>query len=394
MEMPPFLSISSVVLCLCGNACVPQMKISKMIADKIYFQSIVLTACILILSNSCVNVQQIQQNVSGWEISQETYDKQLIGSLKSKITENTYREINSIIVIKDGKLLIEEYFNGGGRNQVHDSRSVGKTFASALLGIALNEGYIRNLDQTLSDFYDLKKYKHYSDKKSGVRLRDLLTMSSGFDGNDNDASSIGNEENMYPQANWVEWTLNLPMAQNRSPGDEWSYFTAGVVLLGDIVNQKVPQGLDIYADSKLFKPMGITNYKWIYTPQNVPSTAGGIRLTPLDLAKFGQLYKNGGQWEGKQILPKTWVDESFQKHKETTFEGDWYGYLWWNKVYTVNAQSYQVFYCSGNGGNKIFVFTDVPIVVVVTASAYNTRYMHKQVDEMMTEYIMPAVLRK
>jgi CubicO group peptidase (beta-lactamase class C family) len=370
------------------------MKISKMIADKMYFQSLVIMACILTISNNCVKVRQTQQNVFGWEISEETYDKQLADSLKRKITENTYKQINSIIVIKNGKLLIEEYFNGGGRNQVHDSRSVGKTFASALSGIALKEGYIKNIDQTLSDFYDLKKYKYYSDKKSRVSLRDLLTMSSGFDGNDNDERSVGNEENMYPQANWVEWTLNLPMAQNRGPGDEWNYFTAGVVLLGDIINQKVPQGLDKYADNKLFKPMGITNYKWIYTPQNVPSTAGGIRLTPLDLAKFGQLYKNGGQWEGKQILPKTWIDESFQKHKETTFEGDWYGYLWWNKVYTVNAKSYQVFYCSGNGGNKIFVFTDVPIVVVVTASAYNTRYMHKQVDEMMIEYIIPAVLRK
>ncbi len=178
------------------------------------------------LSNSCVTAQQTQQNVFGWGISQETYDKQLVDSLKSKITQNTYKQINSIIIIKNGKLLIEEYFNGADRNQVHDSRSVGKTFASALLGIALKEGYIKGIDQTLSEFYDLKKYRHYSDEKSRVRLRDLLTMSSGFDGNDNDDRSVGNEENMYPQANWVEWALNLPMVQDRGPGDKWSYFTA------------------------------------------------------------------------------------------------------------------------------------------------------------------------
>lgn len=326
-------------------------------------------------------------------MSSEPYNEPLMDSLKNRISQNVYKQINSIIVIKNRKLLIEEYFNGAGRNQLHDARSVGKTFVSAILGIALNENYIKNINQTLPEFYDLKKYKNYTGKKGGVTLKHLLTMSSGFEGDDNDDRSPGNEENMYPQANWVEWALNLPMAADRNPGDRWSYFTAGVVLLGDILNRRILEGLEKYADEKLFKPLGITNYKWVYTPQNLPSTAGGIRLAPLDFAKFGQLYKNRGLWEGKRILPKTWVDESLQKHKETTFKGDGYGYLWWNKVYTVDGGSYGVCYCSGNGGNKIFVFTGLPLVVVVTASAYNTPYMHEQVDEMMTKYILPATLQ-
>lgn len=351
------------------------------------------TVCFLISLNSYAKGQPSKQRVFGWQLSNEPYNEQLIDSLKSKISQNTYQKINGIVVIKNGKLLIEEYFNGAGRNQLHDARSVGKTFASAILGIALKEGHIRNLNQTLPEFYDLKKYKNYSDKKSRVTLKHFLTMSSGFEGDDNDDRSVGNEENMYPQANWVDWALDLPMVPDRNPGEEWRYFTAGVVLLGNILNQKTPQGLKIYADEKLFKPLGITNYEWAYTPQNLPSTAGGIRLTPLDFAKFGQLYKNRGLWNGKQLLPKAWVDESLQKHKETTFKGDWYGYLWWNKTYTVDDQSYEVFYCSGNGGNKIFVFTELPLVVVVTASAYNTPYMHKQVDEMMTKYILPATFQ-
>lgn len=346
----------------------------------------------LILPSSKAMAQRSQEEVCGWSISDKTYNKLLIDSLKSKIARNIYKQINSIIVIKKGKLLVEEYFNGADRNQLHDASSVGKTFASAVLGIALKEGHIKDLNQTIAEFYDLKKFKNYSDKKSRVTLKHLLTMSSGFEGDDNDERSVGNEENMYLQINWVGWTLDLPMATEHTPGDKWRYFTAGIVLLGDIVNQRVPQGLKKYADKKLFKPLGITKYEWAYTPQNVPSTAGGLRLAPLDFAKFGQLFKNGGQWNEKQILPKAWVQESLLKHKETAFKGDWYGYLWWNKVYTVADRPYEVFYCSGNGGNKIFVFTDESLVVVVTASAYSTPYMHKQVDEIMTKYILPATL--
>src|ERR1044072_4711684 len=173
--------------------------------DKMFFRYLIVTTCLLMMSNSCASAQHTRQEINGWQVSQETYNRQLIESLKSKIAQNIYKQINSIIVIKNGRLLIEEYFNGAVRDQLHDTRSVGKTFSSAILGIALKEGYIKSLDQTLSEFYDLKKYKNYSDKKRRVTLRNLLTMSAGFDGNDSDKNSPGNEEHMYPQANWVDW---------------------------------------------------------------------------------------------------------------------------------------------------------------------------------------------
>jgi CubicO group peptidase (beta-lactamase class C family) len=115
-------------------------------------------------------------------------------------------------------------------------------------------------------------------------------------------------------------------------------------------------------------------------------------MTALDFAKFGQLYKNGGVWNGKQVIPREWVEASFHKYLQTAFPPNEYGYFWWNRSYTVNGKEFETFYCSGNGGNKIFVFTDRPLVVVVTASAYNKQYMHEQVDEMMSRYILPAVL--
>jgi len=343
-----------------------------------------------------IQIQKILPN-SGWPVSADVYDKKLIMGMNERIAQNKFKNITSIVVIKNGKLLIEEYFNGSKRDSLHDPRSVGKTFASAVTGIAIHDGFIKDEYQTLNKFYDLRKFANYSPKKDSVTLKSLLTMSSVFDANDNDSDSPGNEENMYPTPNWVKFALDLKVDSAKQAYKSWNYFTAGVVVLGDILNKTVPGGLDKYADAKLFKPLGITNYKWQYTPQNVPSTAGGIRLRSLDFAKFGQLYKNGGTWNGRQVIPKSWVQKSFTK--QISLPADmgglgYYGYLFWNKTYTVNNKPYETFYCTGNGGNKIFVFTGQPLVVIITATAYNEGYAHPQADKIMQDYILPAVLNK
>lgn len=331
--------------------------------------------------------------VSGWPLADPDYDHSRIAHLDEAVASKVYKDINSVIVIRDGQLLLERYYNGASRDETHNPRSVGKTFTAAILGIAIEDGYIDSLDQTLGDFYDLRAYENYSGKKAAVTLRQLITMTSGFDGYDFEADSIGNEENMYPTADWVTWTLNLPMADDRDPGDEWRYFTAGIVVLGDILNRLVPGGLENYAHRQLFAKIGISNYAWQHTPQKVANTAGGIQLTPLDFAKFGELYRARGYWDGHPVIPQAWVDATFQANTATTVPGNRYGYLWWYKTYDVDGRSMPTFYCSGNGGNKIFVFDDEKLVVVVTASAYGRSYMHSQVDDLMVNYVLPAVIR-
>jgi len=329
---------------------------------------------------------------NGFLLSSDNYDKNLIKTLKENIEEGVFKQISSIIVIKNGKLLIEEYFNGETRDSLHDPRSAGKSFSSTVTGIAESEGYLKNEDQTLKEFYDIKSFENYAPQKENVSLKDLLTMSSVFDGNDDDGNSPGYEENMYPNPDWVKFTLDLPVNLTR-PKEEWHYFTAGVVLLGDILNKSVPGGLEKYADQKLFKPLGITKYQWQHTPQGVPNTAGGIRMNALDFAKYGQLYKNKGIWNGQQIIPTAWIEKTFIKYKSIPGRKDeFYGYLFWNKKYTVKDKAYETFYCAGNGGNKIYVFIDQPLVIVITATAYGASYAHSQEDKMMTDYILPAVL--
>ncbi|WP_415328717.1 serine hydrolase domain-containing protein [Chryseobacterium sp. MMS23-Vi53] len=347
-----------------------------------------------VVRNPKIDISNITLNkivpYDGFSISKEKYDTEKIKLLKGSIDEGIFKKINSVVVIKSGKILIEEYFNGENRETLHDPRSVGKSFASTLMGQAISDGYIKDEQQPIKDFYQLNQFENFSKAKEQVTIKDLLTMSSGFDGNDEDGNSPGNEENMYSTQNWIKFTLDLPFQEKLN--HQWHYFTAGVVLLGDILDQSVPDGLKNYADEKLFKPLGINHYEWQYTPQNVPNTAGGIKMNALDFAKYGQLYKNGGIWNGKHILSKSWVNGTFTKQKQIPDrKNEYYGYLFWNKSYKSKDKLYEAYYCAGNGGNYILIFKDKPLVIVITASAYGQPYAHSQVDKIIQEYILPAV---
>lgn len=346
------------------------------------------------IDESLVPVQPIAPN-SGWELSKAGFNVQRIEALNRKIAEGRYEAINGIVVVKEGELLIEEYFNGETRASLHDPRSVGKTIASTVMGIAIAENHIKSEAQLLADFYDLKSFNNYSPKKDSVTLKSLLTMSSGFLGDDGDMDNPGNEEYMYPTDNWVKFGLDQPMHPSRKIGVDYTYFTAGVVVLGDILHKSVPEGLVDYTDKKLFAPMGIKDYRWQFTPQKVGNTAGGIQLRAIDFAKYGQLYKNKGIWNGKRLLDETWVEKSLSKQVSQAYVGrnkGYYGYLFWNRVYAVNGKDYEVSFCTGNGGNKIFIFKDIPYVIVITASAYGMPTAHPNADSMMVNYILPALL--
>ncbi|WP_083720527.1 serine hydrolase [[Flexibacter] sp. ATCC 35208] len=306
-------------------------------------------------------------------VSKEKFDTNKIKLLKGAIEAGVFRHITSVVAIKNNKILFEEYFDGNTRDSLHDVRSVGKTFAAALTGLAIRDGYLKSENQTLGEFYSLPN------EKAKITLKELLTMSSPFDGDDSDDNSPGNEENMYPTENWLQFTLNLPVDTIKYHG-QWHYFTAGVMLLGSTLDKIIPGGLEKYADKVLFAPLHITNYKWQYTPQHAPSTAGGIRMNSLDFAKFGLVYAN------KKIIPASWVEKSLSHQLPITGrENEFYGYLFWNKKYG----KYETYYCSGNGGNKIYIFNDM--VIVITATAYNMPYAHGQVDKMMEEFILPAI---
>tara|TARA_R110000868_G_scaffold142045_2_gene359119 strand:+ start:1413 stop:3077 length:1665 start_codon:yes stop_codon:yes gene_type:complete len=340
-----------------------------------------------------IAIQPIQPN-SGWEISKLLFDKAKIELLNSEIAKYNLKEITSIVVIREGKLMLEEYFNDADRNTLHDTRSAGKSFTSTLMGMAIRDGYIKNENETLNAFYDLKQFANYEPMKDSIKIKDLLTMSTAFNGSDADSDSPGNEENMYPTANWVKFTLDLPLDHSKINGGKWDYFTAGVVVLGDILDKKITGGLEKYASEKLFQPLNITKYQWQYTPQMVVNTAGSLQMRSLDYAKYAQLYKNKGVWHGKQILPKEWVEKTFT-HQIQIPERDhqFYSYLFWNKSVSYKGKRYETYYCAGNGGNEFIIFKDLPITIIITSKAYNKPYGHSQADTIVKDYILPAVIK-
>lgn len=348
-----------------------QMKMSY------YFLGVSLTVMIL----SCGSVASQSKTVR--ELS----------ALRDSIEQQVYRKVNAIAVYQNGKVLVEEYYNGTSKNDIHDARSIGKSVASALLGIAIDEGYIESLDQPISDFFDLSDYENYNEQKEAIKLRDLVTMTSNFAGDDNNPDSPGNEENMYDKADWVRWALNLPLDSTRKSGERWKYFTAGAVLIGAILEQRLPNGLKQYAEEKLFSPLGNTNYQWAFTPQGVPSTAGNFRTTATGFADFGQLYLNGGTWQGQRVISEKWVRESLKTQVATEFEPNFYGYFWWVKDLVSDTATYRMEYCSGNGGNKIYLIKDLDAVIVILASAYNTNYMHRQASEISSQFLLPIIER-
>ncbi|WP_317235681.1 hypothetical protein [Flavobacterium pectinovorum] len=161
------------------------------------------------------------------------------------------------------------------------------------------------------------------------------------------------------------------------------------------MNKSVPNGLEKYANEKLFKPLNITNYQWQFTPQKVPNTAGSLQMTSLDYAKYAQLYKNKGLWNGKQILSPDWVEKTLTHQIQIPErENQFYGYLFWNKTFTFEGKDYETYYCAGNGGNEFIIFNDYPIVIIITSKAYNKPYGHAQADKIVLDYVLPSIIKE
>ncbi len=367
---------------------VDEVKVGKIVAQG----TINLKKDIIDVSPAAIVYQAIQ-STDDWMVSEAVFDKEKIVVLNKKIAQRDFKKVTSIVVIKEGELLLEEYFNHTNRNTLHDTRSVGKSFASTLAGIAIAEGHLTDEQMTLGQIFDVKKYQNYDERKADIQLKDLMMMSSILAASDNDMKSAGQEEKMYPTDNWMQFGLDLPIDEAKVKQAVFDYSSVSSVLVGGAVHQLVPNGLEKYLLEKVFEPLGIEDYRFQYTPQKVLNTAGSIQLNSLDLAKYGQLYKNQGQWNGQQIIAKNWVKKTLSPlvpNGQTDSDG--YGYFFWHKTYEVDGKIYPCAYASGNGGNKLIIFENLPIVIVITATAYGKPYGHFQADQIVQDYLLPAVL--
>jgi len=325
----------------------------------------------------------------GWTPSTpaaEGLDSARIQAALEAIRDGNYLGVDAMVVVRHSRLVAEGYFEGFGRESLHDLRSTGKSFTSALAGIAVNQQLFTADDPISQHIPNFERHDHMDNVKRSIRVSHLLNMNSGLDCNDWDAQSPGNEERMYNRNDWVGFILDLRMAND--PGTVASYCSGGVVVLGYIISQRSGMALDQYAATWLFGPLGIQQSAWRRSPDGAATGGGGLWLRPRDAAKLGQLYLNGGTWNGTRVVPAAWVQLSRQR--VNSLGGDGYGYLWWKRTITYSGTSVDTYFTSGNGGNFIFVFPTYDLVVMFTGSNYNSSLQNKAFG-ILSERVLPAV---
>jgi CubicO group peptidase (beta-lactamase class C family) len=336
----------------------------------------------------------------GWATSDANaagLDRAALERMENAIADGEFKKIGSVLVARHGKLAYEAYFEGGA-GTLRDTRSATKSITSILTGIALDQHLLPRLDAKVVGYFPEKQPLANPDpRKDAITVEDVLTMSSLLECDDWNDYSRGNEERMYIIEDWVKFFLDLPIKgfppwktkpQDSPYGRSFSYCTAGVTTMGGVLEKATHEKLADFAGKKLFGPLGIQHVQWAYSPLGLAQAGGGLQMESRDLLELGQLYLNGGEWNGQRIVPQSWVKDSTQPHVQID-EQTKYGYLWWLKEFKAGDRSYAAYFMSGNGGNKVAVFPTLDMVVVVTSTNYNTKGMHEQTERVLTDYILP-----
>jgi CubicO group peptidase (beta-lactamase class C family) len=350
-----------------------------------------------------------EETGDGWETASLTsvgMNTSKIESLVNKIKNNMYEEVHSVVIVKNDKLVFEEYFPGHdfnymgqnfhgdyvdfNRNTRHDTHSVTKSFTSVLVGLAIEKGFIQNANDKILNYFS--DYSNLIDQqKDKISIKHMLTMSSGFQWNEWDVPiSQSNHDiiRLIFSSDPVYYVLSKPVVTE--PGSVYYYNGGTVDLLGQIVKRASGMEVENFSHTYLFGLLGITNYNWQKMfGSNVTCCHGDVYITPRDMAKIGYLYLKKGIWNGTRIISEEWINNSVQNH--ITPPVNWaygYGYLWWLRRYFTGSCSYNSFNAEGWGGQQIIVIPSEDMVVVFTGANYVSNSPN---DEIMNHYILRAL---
>ncbi len=324
--------------------------------------------------------------------------------LKDEINKDTFKQMTSVVVSQDQKIILEEYFNDANKDTQHDMRSASKSLTSLAIGFAIEDNLIESLNKPVMDYFaDKRPLKNPDSRKSAMTIQDLITMSSPVECDDWNSTSRGNEERMYLIEDWSQFILDLPIrgtppwkktAKESKYGRSFSYCTGGVQILTELVERATKMKMAKYLQTKLFSKLDIKPPQFQKTSLGLTNGGGGARMTSMDWIKLGELLINEGKHKNQQIINKKWIEESLIRRVVIEEERDIeYGYLWWIFNFKLDDKIVTAYAASGNGGNYMFAIPEFNATAVITSTAFNTNYMHKQSHQILQEYVLPNLAK-
>jgi CubicO group peptidase (beta-lactamase class C family) len=332
----------------------------------------------------------------GWATSslrEEGVDPEKISELMRNILNGNeeVKNVHSVLLVKNGKLVLDEYFYGNHRNGLHSIASDTKSVTSILVGIAVDRKLIHDLNQMLYEFFPEYTGAQWIDQKYEITLKHALNMTGGLDWDESthpywDARNSSFE--MERSGSWIEYILNRETKE--SPGKTFTYNSGLSILLGEIIRKSSGMYADKFAEKYFFGPLGISEYDWYRHDDGTIQSGGGLRLRPRDMAKIGYMMLKTGNWKGKQIVSQKWAQESTKAQVSAGRYG--YGYQWWRGKTIANNQIVDGYWAWGLGGQFIFVFPAMDLVVVFNGKVWKNPGNSKRAFNMLTKYIIPAVM--
>jgi CubicO group peptidase (beta-lactamase class C family) len=293
---------------------------------------------------------------------QQGIDSQKLAEALESIRQRNIN-IHSLLIVRNGFVVLDAYFYPYDERDLHDIASVTKSLTSALVGIAIGQGKIKGVTQPLLQLFPARSIANREPRKERLTLEHLLSMTSGLDCKYEPGELTLRQ--MRESQDWTQFMLDLPMAAE--PGSKFVYCSGGMHLLSAIISRTTGKNELEFARQTLFNPLGITEVLWPSDQQGVSHGWGDLRMHPRDMAKLGLLWLNRGVWEGKSIVPASWVDESTRVHAKTS-DID-YGYGWWVKTRDIPFAYEAV----GRGGQRINVVPSKNLVVVITGGGFDAK---------------------
>ena len=306
-------------------------------------------------------------------------DERAITDLVAQLRAGSLGAEHGLVIVRKGYVIADEYFAGWTADSIHTEQSVTKSVTSLVTGIAIARGDLQGVDQPLVELFDrYAPIANLDDRKQALTVRDVLTMRTGMDWNEDSYAGSPLEQLNQLRTDWLRFVIDWPMREQ--PGTRWQYNSGGVIALGGAIGLAAGMNTADYARTYLLRPIGITGDKWVRGfPDLLPHTGGGLFMTTRDLARVGYLVLRRGKWNGTEIVRDAWITESTRPLVTPTYRlggrTSSYGYLWW--LYTLAggqpdaSTTDLVIAAIGAQGQWLFVVPKYDLVVAINAGNAN-----------------------